>query len=495
MPCCRQPDGSIVRYKPHRGWTCTENGLEREEPTEAPTEAPATEAPATEAPATEAPATEEPATEAPAEEINVAPEEVQIWDMENFDMGDAFMSKPDPENPSQWWQDETNQILYTYGYDSRYPGGSGGRYGYERLSPDLIFDGKFGRDGLSYVGTLQGQQVPGSTYSLANEKTSAILAPIRQQQKPIGAVLVYPTWLEWGGMSQTHVYIHKNGIGPDVSNAVECVCIDCSNAAASRAGVTAPYDPLEFICSEVVTSASAVQIQYEHSPGMHPKYLTVAEIKFGATGAQLQNARRMRPIRQGRNDLRPYSDISQAQVNWGQGIYNIGAYTTMLDPSNENSWWVLGGRPLNQAIGPASEAVDGIFSGPESYQTKTNFASNNHMEAQLVLPIASSEDFNLVMIYPTFGTTSHNNATHTRWRVFVHDENDSYPEGPNTDNAVVCRAREIYYESKIRHMFPNPMVFECDRTVTSAKSIQIRQVHRRNAGKWTLGEVTIGNYN
>jgi len=484
IPCCRQPDGSIVKYKPSRGWTCTENGMQR-----------VTEAPATEPPATDAPATEAPVTEEPAEEINVAPEEVQIWDMENFDLGDAFMSKPDPENPSQWWKDETGQILYTYGFDSRYPSGSGGRHGFERLSPDLIFDGKFGRDGLSYVGTLQNQQVPGSSQSIGSEYTSAILAPIRQQQKPIGAVLFYPSWLGHQNAILTKIYIHKNGIGPDVSDAVECVCTDCSTSAAMTSALTAPYTPLEFICNEVVTSASAIQIQVENQAGYSPRYLSVSEIKFGATGAQLENARRMRPIRQGRYDLRPYSDITQAQVTWGQGQYNIGAYTTMLHPRDSNSWYAIHGRPVNQAIGPAAEAIDGIFSGPGSYETKTNFASNNLMTAQLVLPIASSEDFNLVMIYPTFDTTGPTNATHTRWRVFVHDGDDSYPEGPNTDQAVVCRAREIYYETKIRHMFPNPMVFECDRTITSAKSIQIRHVERRNAGKWTLGEVTIGNYN
>jgi len=495
IPCCRQPDGSIIRYKENRGWTCTENGLERERPTEAPTEAPATETPITQAPATEAPATEAPATEAP-EEINVAAEEVQIWDNENFDLGDAFMSKPDPENPSQWWQDETNQILYTYGWDSRYPGGSGGRYGYERLSPDLIFDGKFGRDGLSYIGTLQGQDVPGSCYSHPSERTSAILAPIRQQQKPIGAVLIYPTWLEFGSTALTHVYIHKNGIGPDVSDAVECVCTDCSYMAAYTAAIIAPYDPLEFICTEVVTSASALQIQVENQQGQAPKYLTISEVKFGATGAQLENARRMRPIRQGRNDLRPYSDISQAQVSWGQGIWGRGAYTSMTDPNNDDSWWILGGGPLNQAVGPAAEAVDGILPGPE-YREKTNFASNNHMEGQLVLPIDSSDDFDLVLINPMFDTTGLANTTYSRLRVFVHEAGNAYPEGPNTDQAVVCRAREIYYESKIRHMYPNPLVFECDRTITSAKSIQIRQSRAKhpNVGKWWISEVTIGNYN
>jgi hypothetical protein len=493
MPCCRQPDGSIVRYKPNRGWTCTENGLERESESQPS---------ASEAPATEAPATEAPATGAPTEEINVAPEEVQIWDNENFDLGDVFMSKPDPENPSQWWQDETHQILYTYGWDTRYPTGAGGRYGYERLSPDLIFDGKFGRDGLSYVENPSlGFEVPGSCYSNMHEKTSAILAPIRQQQKPIGAVLIYPTWLEFGSTALTKVYIHKNGIGPDVSDAVECVCTDCSYMAAYTAAIIAPYDPLEFICSEVVTSASAVQIQVENQPGQAPKYLTVSEVKFGATGAQLENARRMRPIRQGRNDLRPYSDISQAQVNWGQGVWGKGAYTTMLDPNNDDSWWILGGGssrgPLNQAIGPAAEAVDGIFPGPESYETKTNFASNNHMEGQLVLPIDSSDDFDLVLVYPMFDTTNQANATYSRLRVFVHEAGNAYPEGPNTDQAVICRAREIYYESKIRHMFSNPLVFECDRTITSAKSIQIRQaqqIHPR-VGKFLIGEVTVGNYN
>merc|ERR1711937_1100427 len=74
IPCCRQPDGSVVKYKPSK-WTCTENGLERVEE---------------ENPSTNESETQEPGTEGPAEENNIAPEEVQIWGMENFNLGDAF---------------------------------------------------------------------------------------------------------------------------------------------------------------------------------------------------------------------------------------------------------------------------------------------------------------------------------------------------------------------------------------------------------------------
>jgi len=474
IPCCRQPDGSVVKYKPHRGWTCTENGVERVEeenpstpaPTETPTEA-----------LTDAPAEE------PAPVYDIEDEEVMIWDNENFDLGDPFMSKPDPENPFQWYQDASNQILYTYGFDTRFPSGAGGRNQYERLSPDLIFDEKIGRESMNYLNTQTNRQIPGCAQSVAAERTSAILAPINQQQQPIGAVLIYPTWLQWSGSTLTKVYIHTSGIGPDVSSAVECVCRDCSVLAAKTAGTEAPYAPLEFICDEVVTSASAVQIQVENEPGHSPKYLSIAEVKFGATGAQLrQQTSRLPSITQ--SSLRPYSEISQAQVNFGE------VYATVVDPSDEDSWHIhrSSGNVYNHCRS-CSKATDGILPSPEE---RSNYAYNNADWAQLVLPISNSEEFNLVMVYPRFDPSSYANSTYTHFRVFVHDSDDAYPEGPNTDQAVVCRAREIYYETTIRNLYPNPMVFECDRSVASAKSIQIRN---REIQDWFVGEVTVGNYN